>query len=372
MSFNISKKKKEEMLAKITIIKDFIDRNSKVPSLMEYLIMIENEIKNKKYGLVFEEYEEDIRNINEICLSEKKELSIEVAVDGKKNMLIEGENLEALILLIQEYREKINIICIDPPYNTGNKTLKYNDYDYMDLEDEYDHSKWLSFMEKRLKISKDLLVPNGVLFVNIDETQISCLILLCEKIFGEENIDVLIWPKMDPKYDKNRVEKPIFNVKVAHEYVVMCYKNKSSTFFNKMKRRPNHSDFGKPEQLFYMETILNEIGTTSSAKDELNEIFGTRDISITPKPRKMIKEFVRVAAGPNAIILDFFAGSGTTGHAVMDLNKEDGGKRKFILVTDNENNICIEITYERLKRAIYKDNFTENLKYLRIESKQSF
>ncbi|KKL65992.1 hypothetical protein LCGC14_2149460, partial [marine sediment metagenome] len=238
-----------------------------------------------------------------------------------------------------------------------------------DLEDEYDHSKWLSFMEKRLKISKDLLVPNGVLFVNIDETQISCLILLCEKIFGEENIDVLIWPKMDPKYDKNRVEKPIFNVKVAHEYVVMCYKNKSNTFFNKMKRRPNHSDFGKPEQLFYMETILNEIGTTSSAKDELNEIFGTRDISITPKPRKMIKEFVRVAAGPNAIILDFFAGSGTTGHAVMDLNKEDGGKRKFILVTNNENNICIEITYERLKRAIYKDNFTENLKYLKIESK---
>ncbi|KKM90121.1 hypothetical protein LCGC14_1241760, partial [marine sediment metagenome] len=130
MSINISKKKKEEILAKITIIKDFIDRNSKVPRLMKDLLMIENEIKNKKYGLVFEEYEEDIRNINEICLSEKKELSIEVAVDGKKNMLIEGENLEALILLRQEYREKINIICIDPPYNTGNKTLKYNDYDY--------------------------------------------------------------------------------------------------------------------------------------------------------------------------------------------------------------------------------------------------
>ena len=84
--------------------------------------------------------------------------------------------------------------------------------------------------------------------------------------------------------------------------------------------------------------------------------------------RKMIKEFVRVAAGPNAIILDFFAGSGTTGHAVMDLNKEDCGKRKFILVTNNENNICRDITYERLKRVIYKDNYTESLKYLKIES----
>ena len=370
MSINISKKKKDKLLAKITTIKDFIYKNSKIPRLMDDLLMIEDEIKNKKYGLVFEEYEEDICNINEICLSEKKELSIKVAVDGKKNMLIEGENFEALILLRQEYREKINIICIDPPYNTGNKTLKYNDYDYMDLEDEYDHSKWLSFMEKRLKISKDLLVPSGVLFINIDETQISCLILLCDQIFGEKNVEVLIWPKIDPKYDKNRVEKPIFNVKMAHEYVILCYKNKTKTHFNKMMKRPNHTGFSSPEQPFFMESILNELGTTSSAKDELHEIFQTRDISITPKPRKMIKEFVRVAGGSNAIILDFFAGSGTTGHAVMDLNKEDGGKRKFILVTNNENNICIDITYERLKRVIYKDNYTENLKYFKIESIQ--
>jgi len=225
-------------------------------------------------------------------------------------------------------------------------------------------------MEKRLNIAKELLVSNGVIFVNIDETQIGCLILLCEEIFGDQNVDVLIWPKTDPKYDKNRVEKPIFNMKMAHEYVVMCYKNKTNTHFNKMIRRPNHSDYKTPEQPFYLESILNEIGTTSSAKDELYEIFGSRDIDVTPKPRKMIKEFMRVAAGPNAIILDFFAGSGTTGHAVMDLNKEDGGKRRFILVTNNENNICIDITYERLKRVIYKDNYTENLKYFKIESIQ--
>jgi len=368
MNSNISKKKKENLLKKISILKDFISKNTNEPTLIEYLLEIEIEINEKRYGLLFEEHIEEIISANNIILSEVKELSIDVG--GNENILIEGENLAALKVLEQEYRGKIDVICIDPPYNTGNKTLKYNDYDYIDSDDEYSHSKWLSFMEKRLNIAKELLVSNGVIFVNIDETQIGCLILLCEEIFGEQNVDVLIWPKTDPKYDKNRVEKPIFNVKMAHEYVVMCYKNKTNTHFNKMIRRPNHSDFKTQEQPFYMESILNEIGTTSSAKDELHEIFGSRDIYVTPKPRKMIKEFVRVAAGPNAIILDFFAGSGTTGHAVMDLNKEDGGKRKFILVTNNENNICIDITYKRLKRVIYKENYTENLKYFKIESIQ--
>ncbi len=370
MSINISKKQKEAVLAKITNIKDFINKNSKDPRLIDDLLIIEDEIKNKKYGLVFEEYEEDIRNIDEICLSEKKELSIKVAVNRKKNILIEGENLEALFLLRQEYREKINIICIDPPYNTGNPTLKYNDRKYSDPEDEYSHSKWLSFMTARLSTSKPLLAPNGVIFININETQIGCLILICLKLFGEHNVEVLIWPKIDPKYDKNRVEKPPSNVKMTHEYVVLCYQNKSKTQFNMIKRRPNHTGFTTPEQYFPMESILNELGTTSSAKDELQEIFGTRDIPITPKPHKMIKEFVRVAGGPKSIILDFFAGSGTTGHAVMDLNKEDGGKRKFILVTNNENNICIDITYKRLNRVIHEENFPENLIYFRVESKE--
>ena len=135
-----------------------------------------------------------------------------------------------------------------------------------------------------------------------------------------------------------------------------------------MIRRPNHTDFSTIERPFFMESILNELGTTSSAKDELQEIFQTRDINITPKPRKMIKEFVRVAGGSNAVVLDFFAGSGTTGHAVMELNKEDVGKRRFILVTNNENNICREITYERLKRVIYKENYKENLTYYRVEA----
>jgi adenine-specific DNA-methyltransferase len=115
-----------------------------------------------------------------------------------------------------------------------------------------------------------------------------------------------------------------------------------------------------------MESILKGYGTTSSAKDELGEIFGSRYLFQTPKPRKLIKELVRAAAGKNAFILDFFAGSGTTGHAVMDLNKEDNGKRRFILVTNNENGICRTITYERLKRALEKEKYEESLKYYKI------
>jgi len=365
-SINISKKKKEDLLKKISKIRDFIDNNASDPTIKEALLEIEKEISQQKYGLQFEEHKEGIPNLDEITLSEIKELSIDRG--GNDNFLIEGENIIVLKVLQQGYQGKIDVICIDPPYNTGNKTLRYNDSDYIDFDDEYSHSKWLSFMEKRLRIAYQLLVSNGVLFVNIDETQTGCLILLCEQIFGEQNVDVLIWPKTDHKYDQNRMEKPIFNVKMAHEYVILCYKNKNNTKFNKIMRRPNHTGFETPEQPFDMESILYEIGTTSSAKDELHEIFGTRDVLVTPKPRKMIKEFVRVATGPNATILDFFAGSGTTGHAVMDLNKEDGGKRRFIMVTNNENNICVAVTYERLKRVIFKENYTENLKYFRIET----
>jgi adenine-specific DNA-methyltransferase len=115
-----------------------------------------------------------------------------------------------------------------------------------------------------------------------------------------------------------------------------------------------------------MESILKGLGTTSSAKDELEEIFGYRYLFQTPKPRKLIKELVRAATGKNAVVLDFFAGSGTTGHAVMDLNREDNGKRRFVLVTNNENDICRKITYERLKRALGKEKYEGSLKYFKI------
>lgn len=326
---------------------------------------IETEIREKKYGLLFEEHQEEFELQKGIKLVENENMSIK----NEKNdhILIEGENLLILELLKKEYLEKIDLICIDPPYNTRNEKLTYNDSDYSDERDKYSHSKWLSFMNERLLISYNLLSQKGVMFIHIDETQIGGLILLCHQIFGEENVIVLIWPKIDPKYDTNRVEKPLSDVKITHEYVLLCYKNRHNNQLKKMLRRPNCSTFDDNEKFLIIESILNELGTTSSAKDEIEKIFGNRKVFSTPKPIKLIKEIIRAATTKNSLVLDFFAGSGTTGHAVMKLNREDRNERKCILINNNENNICREITIKRLKASIEIENFIEGWKYLQIE-----
>lgn len=366
MSTNVSKKQHAALLEKFAKIKDFIMKHSIDPEVLASLSDIEQYISTPRYGLVFETHaeEHDASSSSEATLIEIADLSIDQG--GQEHLLIEGENLIVLKILERQYARKINVICIDPPYNTGNKGLKYNDTDYMDTSDAFSHSKWLSFMFNRLVIAKRLLAANGVMFINSDETQIGCLIVLCEQMFGDKNVTVMVWPKTDVKFDKNRVEKPVINVKMAHEYVILCYNDKSITHFNKMMRRPLNSSLESAEMPFDAETILNELGTTSSAKDEICELFGSRDAFSTPKPRKLLKELIRIAAGPDALVLDFFAGSGTTGHAVMELNQEDKGHRIFILVTNNENNICRNITYERIKRAIHFHKYKESLKYLRV------
>lgn len=114
-------------------------------------------------------------------------------------------------------------------------------------------------------------------------------------------------------------------------------------------------------KFFHIKRSIDDLGTTSSAKDELAYILGDRAIFSTPKPVKLIKEFVRAGSNKNSIVLDFFAGSGTTGHAVMDLNQEDNGQRKFILITNNESNICQKVTIPRIKKAIEKFGFNEEI-----------
>ena len=104
------------------------------------------------------------------------------------------------------------------------------------------------------------------------------------------------------------------------------------------------------DRLQPLETIIDDMGTNSSAKDELEDIFGVRNLFQTPKPVKMIKELIRAASNKQSVVMDFFAGSGTTGHAVMELNREDDGHRKFILITNDENNICKSITLPRLQK----------------------
>ena len=272
------------------------------------------------------------------CINEKS--------DFNTNTLIEGENYAVLKLLQKKYTESIDAICIDPPYNTGMKSLNYDDSEYND--------EWINFIKLRLELAYKLLSEKGMIYINIDETEINQLLSLCYKMFEKANVDLLIWPKTDMKFDQNRIEKPFRDIKIIHEYVIVCFKNRKKTTLNKIKDYNNDS-------FINMETIIKGLGTTSSAKDELAELLGSRNIFQTPKPLNLIKEFIRASTTKKSIVMDFFAGSGTTGHATMELNKEDGGARSFILINNNENKICENITYKRLYQAVKNENYLETI-----------
>ncbi|MBD3214358.1 MAG: hypothetical protein GF311_17235 [Candidatus Lokiarchaeota archaeon] len=365
---NISKKKRSEVLKYLSEISLIVQKHNPDSKVINKIMQIEKYLENLNFGLNFEKHYEIIEDkIKESHIFLTKDENLSINGTGNKHILIEGENLAALHHLCLNYNSKIDIICIDPPYNTGNPNLGYNDTDYIEEEDIYSHSKWLNFMNNRMNVAKTLLKPNGVMFINIDETQIGCLILLCHQIFGEENVKVLVWPKVDPKFDINRVEKTPSNLRMIHEYIILCYLDKENTEFNQMRHRPNHTGFNTPEGNYDLESIVFETGTTSSAKDEIKSIFGDRTAFSTPKPMKLIKELIRVGSGHRAVILDFFAGSGTTGHAVIDLNNEDGGGRQFILINNNINNICRNITYKRIKWAFQEYNCKDSLEFLKVK-----
>ena len=270
-----------------------------------------------------------------------------------KNLIIESDNLIAMQNLLRAYEGKIDVMPIDPPYNTEIDYIEYKDGNY--------DNGWVNFMQERLEVAYKLLSKNGVMFIHIDENELLSLTMLCGKIFGVKNILTMVWKKTNERFDQNRKEKPLESgVRRTHEYVLLCFKDRESTTLNPIKQSVwngrEYVDIEKP-----LETVIDDLGTTSSAKDELAYLLGDRTIFSTPKPVKLIKEFVRAGSNKNSIILDFFAGSGTMGHAVMDLNKEDGGQRRFILVTNSESNICQKVTIPRIKKAIEKFGFNEEI-----------
>lgn len=260
------------------------------------------------------------------------------------NLILEADNIDALEYLAQDYSGKIDVITIDPPYNTDIPYIGYKDSNYSE--------GWGKFISDRIKLAKPLLSSKGVMFINIDENELLTLTDICYNIFGVENVNILIWPKIDPRFDQNRIEKPVYNIKSAHEYIVLCYMDKKSTHFGNMTNGRS------------MESIVAGLGTTSSAKDEIEELLGDRFAFSTPKPVDLIKELIQVSSNKDSVILDFFAGSGTAGHAVMRLNKEDDGNRRFILVTNNESDICRKITVPRLKAAINKESFNSGFSFV--------
>ncbi|NCT54949.1 site-specific DNA-methyltransferase [Candidatus Falkowbacteria bacterium] len=427
----------------------------------EELIKELERIKETKYGLIWhrdkeaEEKLEVLINVdaktpketfsNEISgkpfpvLKEVKDKQILTNKKKPVDLLIEGDNYHSLAVLNFTHQEAIDFIYIDPPYNTGNNDFIYNDK-IVDSEDPFRHSKWLSFMEKRLKLAKFLLKNNGVIFISIDDNEQAQLKLLCDEIFGYKNfIATLAWNK------KNVVQNDAKFFSVNHEYLHCYAKEIENVKFNLLPRSdrlnatyknsdndhrgpwvsvkmdaksgseksnysikfpngvqwtptpgrfPAHSKeklmelyhdgrlwFGKngnnvPRLKVYLSevqqgvvssTLLlpDDVGSTQMAKETLKKILN-QNIFETPKPVELIKRLIRLNCNNSSTILDFMAGSGTTGQAVLELNEEDNGSRNFILCTNNENKICSDVCYPRLKKIIkgYKDSKGKDIKGL--------
>ncbi len=422
---------KNELAKKINELKGLT--NDEKSALVELLRT------QKKYGLVWEDKTEKVeqRLLEELpVLTEVKERAIiSETPDAPNHILIEGDNLEALTALSYTHGEKIDVIYIDPPYNTGNKDFVYNDH-FVDKEDSYRHSKWLSFMNKRLKIAKQLLSDKGVIFISIDDNEQAQLKMLCDEIFGNlDFVATIPWRKRTAKSDvphylsqdyewvlcyakhnyeagvkketRKYFETPDFpnrpwrihdmstqrtaeerpnsffimkNPKTGEEYPASRNRTwavTKDTFdyyysidkiifpgdyeFLKIDRPvlrywKDEDDKKLGERAGFVSVsshIAEFVGMTQDGTKNVTEIFGEKAFGF-PKPLSLICYLLKISNphDKNSTILDFFAGSGTTLHATMQLNSEDGGHRKCILVTNNENNICENVTYERNKRVI--------------------
>lgn len=407
--------------------------------------------ESKTYGLVWEDKPEETETRLRTELPVLKEVRsraiVSAKADAPDHMLIEGDNLEALTALTYTHEGRIDVIYIDPPYNTGNRDFIYND-SYVDIEDSYRHSKWLSFMARRLRIARRLLSDRGVIFISIDDNEYANLRLLCDEIFSERlclgdmirittrrvkgdtrNINiihdhVLTYAKsadfrlrhrtkedysiydLEDEYVAERgrhLIRPLDNGSISYstrsDYVITapdgtpivaggdpeararriagkanskdwCFRwseekfrwglengfivfrqNRSGTwrcYFKIYQFVDNklQSTVKYDNQTSLIDECYNNQGTT-----EIKNILPGNNTFTYPKPLSLLRTLVGLCPD-DALILDFFAGSGTTLHAVMQLNAEDGGTRRCILCTNNENGICENVTYERNRRVI--------------------
>lgn len=409
--------------------KKHIDRAALIATIRE-LKELSNEQKSdilqliseqKKYGIVWEDSPEEVEEILRVnvpvLIEDKDKAIISNADDAPNHILIEGDNLEALTALSYTHEGKIDVIYIDPPYNTGNKDFVYND-SFVDIEDGYRHSKWLSFMEKRLKIAKKLLSDKGVIFISIDDNEQANLKLLCDEVFGSKNFVANVCQKSRDSISGDLLFSN------NHNYLLVYTKSFEKLFARRNEFRiptiVDESKFKNPDndprgpwklspvdgpggarkgnpyyeflgvemffryskeqmQKFYDDGLIvkrktslgkkyflsqakskngeppttwwDDAGTTTAGTKMVKEILPEKEFT-NPKPVSLILRCLQLASFKDSIIFDFFAGSGTTLHATMQLNAEDGGHRQCILCTNNENNICEEVTYERNKRVI--------------------
>ena len=446
MSTNISKQKREDLLEKIKAIRTFIStapQDENTGNLLTYLSDLEKDVNGKKYGLIFEEHREEIDEVlatHTPVLAENSNLFIDNG--GNVNFLVEGDNLASLKLLEKTHRGKIDLIYIDPPYNTLKEGFTYSDT-LVDKNDTFRHSKWLSFMKQRMRLAHNLLCGNGVIFISLDDNEVATLRILCDEIFGYQNfVANVIWEKkFSPQNDAKWLSD-------SHDHILVYAKNKEEWHPNLLSRTDEmDSRYSNPDndprgpwassdftvktasdaymypittpsgriviptasrswvtsEANYLEllndnriwfgtkgsnvprikTFLSEVqqgtvcktlwyrtevGDTQEGTRDLKNVFGKAGAFTNPKPVRLIERVLDIASSDNSVILDFFAVSGTTGHAVLKYNAEhENSNRRFILCTNNENNICRDVTYERIKRVIDKEGYSASLKYLKVE-----
>jgi len=343
-----------------------------------------------------------------------------------QGILIKSENFQALNLLLGKYREKVQCIYIDPPYNTGKD-------DFM-FKDKYRHSTWLSMMDDRLRLAKELMKADAIFLSNIDDNEVDNYTLLLNKIFGDNQTDKMIWKKAsEGRWGKM---KNVNTFRKDHEYIIVAYKGlqkmeklrEKPQFKHKYKNYDNdprgpykvgsisnkeeasnpkhpyyytvkspsgkeftrqwnfdketfekldkdgriywgkHGDsvpgmkiFLEEERLVTPYSVLIEKGTNTEAKDEfvniLGENFKVLVNRLNPKPSKLVMTLLQISSGKTSLVFDFFAGSGTTAHAVLRLNKEDEGKRRYILVEAGDWFETIMVS--RIKKIMFSDSWKD-------------
>lgn len=429
----------------------------------QLLRLLRERDRRPNFGLVWErdEIDHDL-SVNNDFVALDWDAGLSCGDGPQENLIIEGDNFDALRTLRMTHAGRVKCIYIDPPYNTGKRDFIYNDR-FIDKDDSYRHSKWLEFMYRRLELAKELLTEDGVIFVSIDDNEIFHLGVLMEQVFGLGNrVGVMVW--------NNVTDNNPTRIAVEHEYIV-CYslnidscatpwksaehdikdqmleleanlllkggtaaqlQKAYSAWFKEHKNglppldnykyfdlggiyagsrsvhNPGkegyrydvmHPETGKPckqplmgyrfpedtmsdllkekrilfgddhtkliELKIYLRDYRRKLSSVveldgRAGPNELKEIFGDESkVFNNPKPIGLIQELLSFVTSPGDIILDFFAGSGTTAQAVMNLNKEDKGNRRFILVSSTEatpetpdKNLCRDVCSERVRRVI--------------------
>ena len=494
---NLSELSRQRMLNFLSTIKDKTDDDG-----LKAINEVESFINAKRYGLVWEEHEEfvDVQIAQKVpVFTEDETKKIINDLEKPINFLLEGDNLHSLYLLEKTHKGKIDLIVIDPPYNRGKDDFRYDDA-IVDSEDGFRHSKWLSFMSKRLVQAKKLLSETGIITINIDEHEVAPLIMLMEDIFGaQNNLGTIIWNKQNPKGDAHKIS-------TMHEYIIVFANNyekiKEMDGFASRKKPNAKAMLAKAKQLYSQigkRILPTDVKALAKVYDYPSEIIEqmkveydlemvnrefanwlkTQDFSSGEKAYKYIDDTGRVYRGvsmawpnkkkapddyfiplihpvtgkecpvpargwrnpprtmkklmsegriifgpdetkqperkyfldenltentpslynnadsadsymskigiafeypkpvsevkyliqnihPNPkIVLDFFAGSATTGHAVLAVNEEDGKQIKYILCTNNQDGIAENTAYKRLQ--VESENFAANLKYYRTD-----